>query len=107
MRLRPRSLALAPVVLLALAGAAVAQNFAPAPPPPPAGLSPAGPNPPATICSTAWGWCPVGAVLGAGARCHCFVPPGTYLPGLARYWPYQGPVSPYLNPHTTPPATIR
>ena len=36
-----------------------------------------------------------------------FVPPGTWLRGLARYWPYEGPVSPYLNPHQVPPATIR
>jgi hypothetical protein len=35
------------------------------------------------------------------------VPPSTALPGVARYWPYQGPVDPYLNPHVPVPSTIR
>lgn len=88
---------------LAAAGPAVAQNFAPQPPPRPA---PAG-APVATICSTDWGWCPVQTVVTPGGFCYCFVPPATWLPGSARYFPYTGPVSPYLNPHTGPPATLR
>ncbi|HXH81740.1 MAG TPA: hypothetical protein VNN07_02310, partial [Candidatus Tectomicrobia bacterium] len=79
---------------------------APAPAAPPANPATSGP-PPATICSTAWGWCPIGVVAAPGAACSCFVPPATVLPGVARYWPYQGPVSPYLNPHESPPSVIR
>ena len=41
-------------------------------------------------------------VTPGGGFCYCFVPPSTWLPGSARYWPYEGPVSPYLNPHTGP-----
>ena len=93
---------LAVVLALAVAGPAAAQNFAPAPP------HVARPGaPPATICSTDWGWCPIQVVAMPGGACYCFVPPGTWLPGLARYWPYEGPVSPYLNPHQGPPATLR
>jgi hypothetical protein len=92
---------------LALALAAVApaeaQNFAPRPPPP---RAPAG-APAATICSTDWGWCPMQAVATPGGFCFCFVPPNYRLPGLARYFPYEGPVSPYLNPHTGPPPVLR
>ena len=91
------------LALLLLAGApALAQNFAP---PPPVRARPGGPV--ATICSTDWGWCPVQAVVVPGGACWCFVPPLTWLPGSARYWPYEGPVSPYLNPHTVPPSTLR
>ncbi len=93
------------VALLVVAGvagasAARAQNFAPPPPPPPA-------SPTANICNTQWGWCPIAPVLMPGTPCQCFVPPATALPGVANYWPYQGPVSPYLNPHVAPPSTIR
>lgn len=93
---------LAVVLALAAAGPAAAQNFAPQPPPVARPGAPA-----ATICSTDWGWCPIRSVALAGGFCHCFVPPATWLPGLARYWPYEGPVSPYLNPHQAPPSTIR
>jgi hypothetical protein len=96
------------VVLLATAlaaGPARAQNFAPAPAPPRA-------SPVANICNTQWGWCPLGSVLMPGTPCQCVVPPGsaqagTALPGVANYWPYEGPVNPYLNPHVAPPSTIR
>jgi len=27
--------------------------------------------------------------------------------GTTRYFPYYGPASPYLQPHTAPPETIR
>ena len=98
-----RRLALAVLLLLAAAPLAGAQNFAPQPPPPP--RAPAGPA--ATICSTDYGWCPIQTVVTPGGTCYCFVPPKTWLTGSARYWPYEGPVSPYLNPHTGPPPTLK
>jgi hypothetical protein len=96
------------VVVLAAAlaaGPAGAQNFAPAPARPRA-------SPTANICNTEWGWCPLGAVLMPGTPCRCVTRPesalaGTVLPGFASYWPYEGPVNPYLNPHVAPPSTIR
>jgi hypothetical protein len=91
------------VLVLALAAPTAAQNFAPQPAP----VVPRATAPPANICSTDHGWCPLQAVGAPGSPCHCFVPPATWLRGLARYWPYQGPVSPYLNPHQAPPSTIR
>jgi hypothetical protein len=93
---------LAAVLALVVASPAGAQNFAPQPPPVARPGAPA-----ATICSTDHGWCPIQTVTLAGGFCYCFVPPSTWLPGLARYWPYQGPVSPYLNPHQAPPSTLR
>jgi hypothetical protein len=93
---------IAALLSLAAVSPAFAQNFAPAPPPVPRpGAAPA------TICSTDHGWCPIQGIAASGASCYCFVPPSTWLPGLARYWPYQGPVSPYLNPHQVPPSTLR
>jgi hypothetical protein len=97
-----RALAMICLLMLAVVPLAGAQNFAPAPPAPPRAGAPA-----ATICSTDWGWCPVQIVVMPGGSCYCFVPPSTWLAGSARYWPYEGPVSPYLNPHTGPPSTIR
>jgi anaerobic selenocysteine-containing dehydrogenase len=91
------------LVALALAAPAGAQNFAPAPPAP----APAPGTPVATICSAEPGWCPLRAVVAPGGPCYCFVPPSTWIPGVARYFPYEGPVSPYLNPHTGPPARLR
>jgi hypothetical protein len=88
-------------LVLVVAGPALAQNFAPPPTPAKSG------GPAATICSTDWGWCPIQTVAMPGGACWCFVPPSTWLPGSARYWPYQGEVSPYLNPHTAPPSTLR
>ena len=90
------------LALLLAAAPVLAQNFAPQPAPPPKAGGPA-----ATICSTDWGWCPVQTVVTPGGACWCFVPPSTWLPGSARYWPYEGPVSPYLNPHVKPPSTLR
>ena len=91
------------LLVVAAAGPATAQNYAPAPPPAPVAPRAA----PATICSTDWGWCPVQGLVTPGAGCYCFVPPATWLAGAARYWPYSGPVSPYLNPHTAPPSTLK
>jgi hypothetical protein len=94
--------ALIALLLLGAASPTRAQNFAPPPPPV------ARPGAPlATICSTDYGWCPIQAMTAPGGSCYCFVPPSTWLPGLARYWIYQGPVSPYLNPHQGPPSTLR
>ena len=89
-------------LVLAVGTPATAQNFAPQPAPVP---RPAGPQ--ATICSTDYGWCPLQIVATPGGACYCFVPPSTWLAGSARYWPYEGPVSPYLNPHTAPPSTLK
>jgi hypothetical protein len=97
-----RRLPVAIALVLLAASAALAQNFAPPVAPPPRPGAPA-----ATICSTDWGWCPVQTVVTPGGFCWCYVPPSTWLPGSARYWPYEGPVSPYLNPHVAPPATLR
>jgi hypothetical protein len=97
-----RRVVMAVALVLAVSTLATAQNFAPQPPPVP---RPAGPQ--ATICSTDWGWCPLQAVASPGGGCYCFVPPSTWLAGSARYWPYEGPVSPYLNPHTGPPPTLK
>jgi len=96
-----RAVFTATLALLAVAPAS-AQNFAPPPPPVARPTAPA-----ATICSTDYGWCPIQTVTLGGGQCYCFVPPNTWLRGLARYWPYEGPVSPYLNPHQGPPATLR
>jgi hypothetical protein len=92
----------AAVLAIVIATPVMAQNFAPQPPPV---VRPGAPA--ATICSTDYGWCPIQTVTLGGGFCYCFVPPSTWLPGLARYWPYEGPVSPYLNPHQAPPSTIR
>jgi hypothetical protein len=94
---------IAAVLVLAAAAPALAQNFAPQPPPRAAARG----GPQATICSTDYGWCPAHTVVTPGGFCYCFVPPNTWLPGSARYWPYEGRVSPYLNPHTGPPPTLR
>jgi hypothetical protein len=90
------------VLALAPTSPVLAQNFAPRPPPV---VRPGAPT--ATICSTDYGWCPVHAVVTPGGSCYCFVPPSTWVSGSARYWRYEGPVSPYLNPHQAPPSTIR
>lgn len=94
-------LAMAIALVLAIVSLSTAENFA-APP-----AAPSTGSPPATICSTEWGWCPLQVVVPPGGACYCFVPPSTWLSGLARYWPYQGPVSPYLNPHVAPPSTLK
>ena len=43
-----------------------------------------------------------------GGYCYCFYPPGTWIPGRARYWAYDpATANPYLNPHTGRAATLR
>jgi hypothetical protein len=98
-----RRAVIAVALSLAVVAPALAQNFAPAQPP---AIARPGASV-ATICSTDYGWCPIQGVVLPGGHCHCFVPPNTWLPGLGRYWPYEGPVSPYLNPHQGPPSTLR
>jgi len=64
--------------------------------------------PPANICTTEWGWCQLptwSAPLGVG--CACLTADNQEVPGTTRYFPYAGPASPYLQPHTGPPTTIR
>ena len=74
-------------------------------PPRPEGTAPSRPRPRppdtpmATICSTSEGWCPLKAVVLPGTPCECFVPPDIRIPGVARFFLYEEPVSPYLNPH--------
>ena len=56
-------------------------------------------TPMATICSTPEGWCRIRSFVAPGTPCECSVPPDRRLPGVARFFLYQEPVSPYLNPH--------
>ena len=96
---------LAAVLGLAITSPALAQNFAPPPPPVARPGAPA-----ATICSTDYGWCPIQyAATSRGGYCACFYPPNNnWILGRGRYWPYDPVgVSPYLNAHTGPPATLR
>jgi hypothetical protein len=74
---------------------------------PPVRPAPGPPPPPANICTTQWGWCQLPtwtAPLGVG--CACLTADDREVPGITRYFPYQGPASPYLQPHTSPPTTI-
>ena len=100
--------ALALAIALATVVPASSQNFAPAPPPP--APSPFKSGAPATICSTDYGWCPIqyAATAMNSPFCYCFSPPGSWVLGKGRYWPYDpATASPYLNPHTGPPTTLR
>jgi len=100
--------ALALAIAFATVAPASSQNFAPPPPPPPP--SPYKSAAPATICSTDYGWCPIQyAATSRGGYCACFYPPNNnWILGRGRYWPYDPVgVSPYLNAHTGPPATLR
>ena len=100
--------ALGLAIALASVVPASSQNFAPPPPPPPP--SPFKSGAPATICSTDYGWCPIqyAATQMNSPFCYCFSPPGSWVLGKGRYWPYDpATASPYLNPHTGPPTTLR
>ena len=111
--LRRRSVALALLALVLIGGLDVlhaqVEQRRPEPrrhfptPRPPQGSEP----PPANICTTQWGWCQLptwSAPLGVG--CACLTADNREVPGITRYFPYQGPASPYLQPHTSPPTTI-
>jgi hypothetical protein len=42
---------------------------------------------PSNVCVTQYGVCPVSPPgTTRGAPCQCFVPPGTWVPGVAEYW---------------------
>jgi hypothetical protein len=41
---------------------------------------------PANVCVTASVTCAVTPGTTRGAPCQCFVPPATWMPGLAEYW---------------------
>ena len=42
-----------------------------------------------------------------GVGCNCLTADNQPVPGITRYYPYQGQASPYLQPHTSPPSTSR
>ena len=78
----------------------------PRPGPPPA--IPLPPPPGANICTTQWGWCQLPSITAPfGVGCTCLTVDNQEVPGTTRYYPYYGAASPYLQPHTTPPETIR
>jgi len=75
---------------------------------PPVRPAPGPPPPPANICTTQWGWCQLPTLSAPlGVACYCLTADNQEVPGITRYFPYQGYASPYLQPHTGPPSTIR
>jgi len=77
----------------------------PRPEPPPGALPP---PPGANICTTQWGWCQLPTITAPlGLGCTCLTADNQEVPGTTRYYPYYGPASPYLQPHTTVPETVR
>ena len=90
-------------LLVVLAGGP-ARSQAQRPPHPHPSTAPA----PANICTTQWGWCQLPTLTApAGIACVCLTAQNQQVPGVPRFFPYEGPASPYLQPHTGPPATIR
>jgi len=87
------------------------------PPPPRPEQRPPSPRPPrdtlppppgANICTTPWGWCQLPTITAPfGVGCACLAGDNREVPGTTRYFPYAGPASPYLQPHTTTPENIR
>jgi hypothetical protein len=64
--------------------------------------------PPANICTTQWGWCQLPTWSAPpGIGCTCLTVDNQEVRGTTRYFPYAGPASPYLQPHSGPPSTIR
>ena len=62
------------------------------------------PPPGANICTTQWGWCQLPTITAPlGIGCTCLTADNQEVAGTTRYFPYYGPASPYLQPHTTPP----
>ena len=41
---------------------------------------------PSNVCVTQYGTCPVTPGTTRGAPCRCFMPPATWVPGVAEYW---------------------
>ena len=80
----------------------------PLPTPRPPGAAGLPPPPGANICTTEWGWCQLPTITAPlGIGCVCLTADNREVPGTTRYFPYYGPASPYLQPHTTAPETIR
>jgi hypothetical protein len=66
------------------------------------------PPPGANICTTQWGWCQLPTITAPfGVGCTCLTADNQEIAGTTRYFPYYGPASPYLQPHTTVPETVR
>ncbi len=57
----------------------------------------------ANICSTQWGWCHLPAPTPLlRAACGCLTAQSQIVQGFTQYFPIpEGPLSPYLQPHTT------
>ena len=96
--------------LVLACGSAVSAQMPPPPrpeqrPPHPGKPPDALPPPPgANICTTPWGWCQLPTITAPfGIGCTCLSADNQEVPGTTRYFPYYGPASPYLQPHTTPP----
>ena len=57
---------------------------------------------PANICSTQWGWCHLPAPTQYHkAACGCLTAQNQVVQGFTQFFPTEGPLSPYLQPHTT------
>ena len=59
------------------------------------------------VCYTQTGWCPINGSLPVGVACYCTIPPSTQIHGVETAHEYRGNVSPFFNPHTYVPGTIR
>jgi len=93
------------------AGPGHSQTPAPASPPvpsqPPPHPHPHAPPAAANICTSQHGWCQLPTLSApAGVGCVCLTAQGQQVWGVTRFFPYQGPASPYLQPHAGPPSTI-
>jgi hypothetical protein len=90
---------------LVLAYGSGSPSAQPQPTPRPSALPP---PPGANICTTQYGWCQLPTITAPfGIGCACLTADNREIPGTTRYFPYYGPASPYLQPHTTAPETIR
>ena len=104
-----RPTAVLALLVVLLAGSPAAPQ---APPAPPVQMPHPQPRPaprgqPANICTTQWGWCQLPTLSApAGFACACLTAQNEQVPGVTRFFPYEGPASPYLQPHTGPPTTI-
>ena len=102
------SVALALLALALVTGPAGLHAQSPPRPLPPARPPQGVESPPANICTTQWGWCQLPTLSAPlGVACYCLTADNQQVPGSTRYFPYQGDASPYLQPHTGPPSTIR
>jgi len=83
------------------------ESTSPSRPHPPPRPAPPLVAPPANICTTQWGWCQLPTWSAPpGIGCACLTGDNQEVPGTTRYFPYSGPASPYLQPHSGPPSTI-